>query len=81
MKICHVLIASFLLLFVLGLVSGEQSGLEKKFLKSRVRTPIEEDLDNEDEMLPEKDDEDEEDEDEDILPEKEDEDEDEDDED
>ena len=45
MKICHVLIASFLLLFVLGLVSGEQSGLEKKFLKSRVRTPIEEDLD------------------------------------
>ena len=50
MKICHVLIASFLLLFVLGLVSGEQSGLEKKFLKSRVNTPDEADIDNEEEI-------------------------------
>ena len=56
MKICHVLIASFLLFFVLGLVSGEQSALEKKFLKSRVNTPDEADIDNEEEMLPEKDD-------------------------
>ena len=49
MKICHVLIASFLLFFVLGLVSGEQSALEKKFLKSRVNTPDEADIDNEEE--------------------------------
>ena len=72
MKICHVLIASFLLFFVLGLVSGEQSALEKKFLKSRVNTPDEADIDNEEEMLPEKDDEeeDEEEDTDDMLPEK-----------
>ena len=50
MKICHVLIASFLLFFVLGLVSGEQSALVKRFLKSRVNTPDEADIDNEEEI-------------------------------